>query len=264
MSRLGADLGGYRLLLVPNLYLVSDEAAQVIERFVDGGGTLLMSFFSGIVDERDHIRLGGYPAPFRKLLGLRVEEFTPLAPGQTNSIAAEGGARHSCDLWADIIDLEGATALASYQEAFYAGRPAATRHAYGQGQAYYLGTRPDAAGMAWLLDRACADAEVRPALAVPEGVELVQRRSEGVTLLYLLNHGSAPVEIALDGRGRRAAERAAPQRHTHAGGARGGDRAAAGVIDWADGPHRGYWRDAMRIDPVSWGEPPARPTFSGS
>lgn len=193
----GADLGAYQLLLVPNLYLVSDAAAQVIERFVAGGGTLLMSFFSGIVDERDHIRLGGYPAPFRKLLGLRVEEFTPLAPGQANSIAAEGGARYSCDLWADIIDLEGATALASYQDAFYAGRPAATRHAYGQGQAYYLGTRPDAAGMAWLLERACDDAGVRPALALPEGVELVQRRSGAATLLYLLNHRSAPVEIAL-------------------------------------------------------------------
>ena len=27
-----------------------------------------MSFFSGIVDGRDHIRLGGYPGAFRELL----------------------------------------------------------------------------------------------------------------------------------------------------------------------------------------------------
>ena len=39
----------------------------------------MMSFFSGIVDEDDQVRLGGYPAPFRDLLGLRVEDFLPLS-----------------------------------------------------------------------------------------------------------------------------------------------------------------------------------------
>jgi beta-galactosidase len=68
-----ADLRGYRLVLAPNLYLVRDAAARALEEYVAAGGTLVMSLFSGIVDEHDHIRLGGYPAPFRRLLGLRIE-----------------------------------------------------------------------------------------------------------------------------------------------------------------------------------------------
>ena len=193
-----ADLGGYRLVLVPNLYLVRDAAVRNLERYVADGGTLVMSFFSGIVDEHDHIRLGGYPAPFRALLGLRVEEFAPYAPGQTNTLVGDDGARFACDLWSDSIDLEGATPIATYADAYYAGRAAATRHAFGQGSAYYLGTRPDQAGMAWLLDRACADAGVRPAYIVPEGVEVVRRESQAGRLLYLLNHRATPAEIALE------------------------------------------------------------------
>jgi len=194
----GADLRGYRLVLVPNLYLVTDTAAQGLERYVAEGGALVMSFFSGIVDELDHIRLGGYPAPFRRLLGLRVEEFAPWVPGEVREIRAEDGSRHECALWSDIIDLEGASAVAEYADGFFAGRPALTRHRFGRGVAYYAGTRPGPAGMAWLLERVCRDAGVEPAAAVPEGVEALRREAGSGALLYLLNHRHAPVEIALE------------------------------------------------------------------
>ncbi|HEU4325575.1 MAG TPA: beta-galactosidase, partial [Roseiflexaceae bacterium] len=193
-----ADLSGYRLVLVPNLYLVTDAAAQNLERYVAEGGALVMSFFSGIVDQHDHIRLGGYPAPFRKLLGLRVEEFAPYAPGETHGLSVDDGTRHGCGLWSDIIDLEGATAIAEYTDGFFAGRPALTRHTFGQGVAFYAGTRPEAEGMGWLLERVCREAGVAPAAAVPEGVEALWREAGSVSLLYLLNHQQAPVEIPLD------------------------------------------------------------------
>ena len=76
-----SDLSGYRLVLVPALYLVSDAGAENVRRFAADGGTVLVSFFSGIVDPHERIRLGGYPAPWRELLGLRVEEFAPLPEG---------------------------------------------------------------------------------------------------------------------------------------------------------------------------------------
>ena len=51
--------------------------------FVRAGGHALVSYFSGIVDEADQVRLGGYPGAFAELLGVRVEEFAPLLPGST-------------------------------------------------------------------------------------------------------------------------------------------------------------------------------------
>ena len=46
----GSDLSGYRLVMVPALYLVTDAGADNVRRYVEGGGTALITFFSGIVD----------------------------------------------------------------------------------------------------------------------------------------------------------------------------------------------------------------------
>ena len=73
-----ADLSAYRLVIVPTLYLCSDALAPALEGVVARGGHVLVTYFSGIVDEQDHVRLGGYPGAFRALLGVRSEEFAPL------------------------------------------------------------------------------------------------------------------------------------------------------------------------------------------
>ena len=192
-----ADLSGYRLVLVPNLYLVRDQTAQMLERFVTAGGIVVMSFFSGIVDEFEHIRLGGYPAPFRNLLGLRITEFAPYALDQHNVLITADGQRFPCTLWSDVIDLAGAEVLAWYGDDWFAHQPALTRHRLGQGEAYYLGTRPNEAGMDWLLTQACQAAGVDSAAHVPAGVEAVRRQSADTRLLYVLNHGATAVTITL-------------------------------------------------------------------
>ena len=191
-----ADLSRYKLVLVPNLYLVRDEAAVNLERYVQNGGTLAMSFFSGIADENDHIRLGGYPAPFRKLLGLTVEEFDALPVGVSNTV--QGDASFSADLWADVITLEGAQSLGTFAEDFYAGRPAVTQHDFGSGRSFYLGTRPDEAGMAWFLDKVCEHAGIQ-AESFPAGVEAVRRVADGSHYLALLNHTDRSVEVEAEG-----------------------------------------------------------------
>jgi beta-galactosidase len=193
-----SDLWAYQVLLVPNLYMVDDETAAKLERYVANGGVLVMSFFSGIVDQNEHIRLGGYPAPFRKFLGLRVEEFAPMAHGQANSVRFANGSEAPCDLWADVIDLEGAHALGTFTGDFYAGRPAITEHAYGHGRAIYIGTRLGPEAMGGLLGRVCAEAGVHSPLAAPAGVEVVARSGgDGERYLFVLNHRGEPVSIPL-------------------------------------------------------------------
>jgi beta-galactosidase len=161
-----------------------------------------MSFFSGIVDAHDHILLGGYPAPFRALLGLRVEEFDPYVPGQTNRIAVVDDGTYACDLWSDVIELEGAQAVAHFTDDFYAGWAAVTRHAFGQGAAYYLGTRQDETFMDVLLARVCREAGVRPTLETPAGIEVVHRVRGERSFLFVLNHTRATCDVHVGGRHR--------------------------------------------------------------
>ncbi len=81
----------------PTLYLCSDAtAAGAAPRTCAAGGHVLVTYFSGIVDEHDHVRLGGYPGAFRELLGVRVEEFAPLLPGATVTLD-DGSTRRPVD-----------------------------------------------------------------------------------------------------------------------------------------------------------------------
>ncbi len=198
----GSDLSSYRLVIAPNLYLVTDESVDNIRRFVADGGTLLMSFFSGIVDGHDHIRLGGYPAPFRELLGLHIEDFVPMAAEEGNSLDTQDNGPFACGLWADLIHLEDAEPLASYTDDFYAGTPAVTLNVFGEGRAYYLGTRPEEQYVKLLLDRACEEAGVRATAEVPPGVDAVRRKTEDASFLFVLNHTKEAVEVSLPGPGR--------------------------------------------------------------
>ena len=194
-ARPGDDLSSYRLVLAPNLYLVGDEAAAGLARYVEAGGTLVMSFFSGIVDEVDHVRLGGYPAPFRELLGVQVEDFMPLAPGQTVDLAFGPGGRGRGEIWSELVTPLGAETVAQFSGRDLDGRPAVTVNRFGRGTAYYLATRPDPASMSALLVEVCLQSGIEATAAVPAGVEAVRRHGRGGSFLFLLNHNDSVVQV---------------------------------------------------------------------
>ena len=158
-----------------------------------------MSFFSGSVDENDHVRTGGYPAPFREMLGLVVEDFVPMGMGEGNEIVTGEGARYPCDTWADLIRTEGAEVFARYAEGFYAGTAALTRNRYGDGVACYLGTHPAEGYMNLVLWRLCREAGIDVQPNAPPGVEIVRRKTGTGSFLFVLNHNEEAVEVELGG-----------------------------------------------------------------
>lgn len=195
----GSALSHYKLVLAPMLYMVNDRAAENINQYVRKGGTLVMSFFSGIVNEHDQVRLGGYPEPFKEMLGLVVEDFDPYIETQSNALRTSDGQQFTCTLWSDIVHLNGAEAIAHYQKDFYANSPAMTRHTFGSGTSFYVGTFPDANGIAWLLEQACNKAGIQPLLSKPiDGIEIVKRTNGQQSWLFVLNHCTQKVEVPLE------------------------------------------------------------------
>ncbi|MFI8854460.1 beta-galactosidase [Streptomyces sp. NPDC053499] len=190
------ELDRYRLLVVPNLYLMSEQTAERLTAYVRDGGHLFVSYFTGIADEYDRLHPGGYPAPLREVLGLRVEEFWPLAEGAEVSLRGELSGR--ADLWSEAIDLEGAQAVATFGDGELAGRPALTRHPFGAGVAWYAGTRPEPGLMRTLMDRVREESGAAPVLpGLPPGVQATRREGADGRFLFLLNHGSTPATPAL-------------------------------------------------------------------
>jgi len=197
-----SDLGRYKLVIAPNLYLVNDSSAKNINKYVENGGTLLMSFFSGIVDENEHIRLGGYPAPFREMLGLTVEEYIPYSETQSNIITTKDEDQFKCTFWSDVIHLKNAESLAKFEQNYYAGSPAITHNRFGKGTAFYVATVLDQSAMEWLIDFVCKSVDIRPVASnLPAGVEVLQRSNGKSVFLFVLNHSNEKIIVPVDGDG---------------------------------------------------------------
>jgi beta-galactosidase len=190
------DLSSYRLVIAPVQYLVSDAGAANLRRYVESGGTLVVTYFSGIVNENDHIRLGGYPGAFADLLGIRVEEFFPLHAAETVSLNRFG----SGAIWSELGQPTTAELLATYQDAPVAGSPAVTRNRAGRGLAYYVGTSLSPDGVSEFLEEVAGQAGVTPAVAqLPAGVEAVTRAAGQQRWTFVINHSPVPAAVALDG-----------------------------------------------------------------
>ncbi|MER7790465.1 beta-galactosidase [Streptomyces sp. NPDC097640] len=202
-----ADLGEYRLLIAPVLHVVPQALAKELTRYAETGGHLVTTYFSGVVDENDHIWLGGYPGALRELLGIRIEEFGPLLAGDTVELdgpdgpdGAEGPATGT--LWTDritVTDPDGVRILAHYRTGNQAGRPAVTRRAVGEGSAAYVSTRLGADGLTRLLPDLLEGAGVHSELPaeVRGRVELTVRRTADARYLFLVNRTDE--QVSLDG-----------------------------------------------------------------
>lgn len=191
-----APLDSYALVLVCTLYNVTDAAAGAIALAAQAGATVLVTYFSGIVDENDHIRLGGYPGAFRELLGIRVEEFHPLLAGE--SVKLNDGGTGS--VWSEHVHLAGAEALNTFAEFPLEGVPSLTRRAVGRGAAFYLATFPDRDGIERLVDRLLAESAIGPVADADFGVELARRRGEdGRSFVFAINHSGADASVSAAG-----------------------------------------------------------------
>jgi beta-galactosidase len=180
----GADLSGHRLVVVPSLYLVSDADAAALSDFVAAGGHAVVTFFSGIVDEHDRVRPGGYPGAFRELLGVSTEEFFPVDSAQTLQLS-DGS---TASVWTEWVHLRGAEAIATFENGPLPGVPAVTRNSFGEGAAWYVATRLDAGALRGLVSAAAQRAGVATPPVLPDGVELVRRRSASRSYLFVVNH----------------------------------------------------------------------------
>ncbi len=183
------DLSGYRLVVVPQLYLLTDAAVENLLAYVRQGGTLVCGFQTGVADEDDRVRPGGMDIRLRELFGIRtLHEWWPLDAGET--VACEG---FSGSLWSDELEADGtADETVPYKGGELDGLPAVLR----KGRAWYVSTLPEPDALRGLLARVAAGAGVRPVLdGLPEQVEAV-RRGE---VLFVLNHGREPVTVEVPG-----------------------------------------------------------------
>ena len=187
-------LDDYKVVIAPVMYMTKPGADEKIRKFVSEGGTFVTTFLSGLVDEHDLVITGGYPGKLRDILGIWVEETDALPSYMKNSFSWNEKS-YECGLICDIMHMENAKALASYDKDFYKGTPVLSRNEFGKGHAYYVATRAGQDFYADFLKKVLEEQGVEPVFKPCKGVEITLRRKEGTNFLFFLNHN--PQETVL-------------------------------------------------------------------
>jgi len=191
------DLSRYSLVVAPLLYMVKEEYDKRLKEFVSSGGTFVTSFFSGIVDEHDLVTVGGYPGKLRNLLGIWVEEIDGLPSGKENRFLYNSKS-YPAKLLCDIMHPEGAEVLGTYQTDFYKDTPVVTKNQYGNGEAYYIGTRSNEEFYECFLGELLNKLDINPVLLTPKGVEATRRSNDNGEFTFVLNHLEEEMMVTLN------------------------------------------------------------------
>jgi beta-galactosidase len=201
MPDMEGDLSRYKLIAVPMLYMQRAGIAEKLRRFVEGGGVLVGTCFSGLVDESDLCFLSDAPHGLTDVFGLRAEEFGGLYDDERNHILW----RDRCHAIIEIIELvrlEGTSALAVFENDFYRGEPALCEHRFGKGKAYYIAGGAQQPLLSELYATLADDLGLERALdagqdGLPEGVTAQVRYKDGQAFIIAQNYNQAPARVAL-------------------------------------------------------------------
>ena len=190
------DLSQYEVVAAPMLYMLQPSTADNLKRFVERGGQLLATYFTGYVDSEQLCFLGGFPGDgLKELFGIISEEIDTYYPSDRNHIRFQDGRVCEVADYAEILKVSDARVLAEYTEDFYAGTAALTCREYGRGKAYYMAARIKPEEMLPLFEQMLADTSV-PVKKLPEGVEYHVRAGQEGTYEFYLNGNNETAEVS--------------------------------------------------------------------
>ena len=190
------DLSGYDLVSAPMLFMTRNGIEKKLRAFVERGGVLLTTYWSGVVDAYDLAYLGAAPHDLTDVLGLRATELDALYPEQSNGLRTKDGAAYKITELCGLVELRGAEVEGTYTSDWYAGQPCLTRHTYGKGEAWYLAAKADQNALNAFYRRLAERAGLPRAMdtELPYGVVAVERGG----VVFLQNYSGEERTVALD------------------------------------------------------------------
>ncbi len=199
------SLAPYRFVAAPMQYLFHEGFAEKVREFVGKGGTFVLTYWSGVVDENDLCFLGGTPHGLMDVFGLRSEEIDSLYDDEENLLCrtdeAPEGMKDSyvCKYLCQLVKPASARTLMTYGKDFYAGTPALLENDFGAGKAYYVCADAEQAFYDDFYERLTKEAGISPILSteIPDGVEVTSRSGENADYIFFQNFNRHDVKVQL-------------------------------------------------------------------
>ena len=174
-------LDQYKMVVVPALYACDDACLHELKDYVKEGGVVISTFKTAYADENIKVYADRKPHILHEAFGMHYHGFTfPENVNLTIPCQAE--------TFMEFLETDGCETIASYDHPAWKQYSAITKNQYGNGTAYYLGTKIHEEQLQEIYRMACKDAEVElSAYAFP----LIQRKGINTfakQITYLLNY----------------------------------------------------------------------------
>ncbi len=193
-----SDLTAYRIVVAPCLFVADQALADKLTAYVKNGGTLVLTFRSGVKDEYNVVTNRTLPGVFADLAGVAIHEFDPQL-NEEQEVMGPGELSFPSRVWSDILEPTTAKGVANYEKGYYAGKAAVTENSVGKGSVYYVGTESTSPLFYdRLMVRAAKKSAVPLNAKLPQGVEVAVRQKGGKKILFVLNYTSQPQTVPLD------------------------------------------------------------------
>ena len=197
------ELDKYKVLALPMVYMFKEGFAKKVRAFVENGGTLITSYWSGIADDTDRCYLEGTPHGLMDVLGIRSTEIDGLYDWEENSFVPVAGNElgldktYTCKYLCDLVELRGARTLMTYGSDFYEGYSCLTVNEYGKGKAWYVAADADKEFYGDFLEKVLKDSGVSCGIKeeIPDALEITVRENENEKYYIYQNFGTEAVSI---------------------------------------------------------------------
>jgi beta-galactosidase len=193
-----ADLSGYKLVFAPQLALMDDGLAGRLQRFVQQGGTLVMSAHSAIKDRDNAFTTNTIPVGVNDLFGVELDSFQTYSPPShaANSLRSDDGSALPVLVFAEVLHPTTARVIGRWDRDYFKDLPGATEQVFGNGRAVYYGSLFNVDAARYLLKRYAAEAGLKPLINDgPEQVEVTCRTKGTTDFYFLLNHSDSPAMV---------------------------------------------------------------------
>ena len=186
-----ADISGYKVVLLPQMIIARPEFQARAEKFVQKGGTLVLTCRTAVKDPDNNLPFGhAVPVGYTRLAGVTVTETESLQSPDAFPLVGEGtfaGSQGRGGIFRDMLAVQDAEILYRYGDPFYQEYAAVTRRREGEGTVYYLGCGMEEAVTAKIMGQIMADSEIKT-IPSDSGVEVVLRGGAEQRVRMYLNH----------------------------------------------------------------------------
>jgi beta-galactosidase len=172
-----------KVIVVPGVQMMEEALVKRLDEFVAGGGHLVLTCRSGLMDRNGQLWDGPLAAPLISMIGATITGYDGL-PDDLLGKVKFGGKSYSWNVWGDLLTpAKGTTVLAKYGDQFYAGAAAVTQHKHGRGSVLYCGVFAEDGLADALLAKVAKDAKLT-ITKLPGRVQVLRRGAYRIALNY--------------------------------------------------------------------------------